>query len=113
MERCVLFVGVFGALWFGLCGFGTFITRDEEKKEDQKKLVFELFNCHWYMSFVSMGMCLAGIYTSIGLFFYLIRPNQEELFFIILGCILSVVCFIGLVYSICLIKEYMENLMKD
>lgn len=111
MRIYILFFGVLSALFFGPGGLETLLSRNN--KEEQKKVFFDLLGCHWYMPFVIMALHISGIYTSIELFFEMIPPSQEDFIFDIICCVFSVVCFIGLIYDICLIGEYMKTLIKD
>lgn len=113
MKIYIVYIGLLVALVFGLSGFATLLSRDSDKKEDYKKTFWDLVGVHWYMPFVSMALCIDGIYASLGLFFESLPPSKEDFIFDILYCIFSVLSFIGLVYSFCLIREYMKNLTKD
>lgn len=106
----IMYIGLLAALMFGLGCFGILISRNN--KEEQKKAFWGLVGCHWYMPFICMALCLDGIYASFELFSGSLPPSQNDFIFDVFCCILSLLCFIGLVYSIFLIKEYMENSKK-
>lgn len=110
-KLCILYIGVFAALVFGLGGLEILLSRNY--KEEQKKAYFELFGCYWYMPFVCIALIVDGIYTSLKVFFEKMPPSQEDFIFDIFSCILSILCLIGLAYNIYLMKEYMKNLIKD